>query len=185
MQLPHLHDTLETERCFLKIPQESDSEYLWNLITENTTRYMIWNKWENFHTTLSNIITSRQNAFLWTSWDAAVYDKITWKPVGRCGINKADFDLISYEIGYWIAEEYYGKWIIPECVKKLTEYMFEEWGFEKWVIRCDSQNINSEKVAIKCGYIFEWEFRKHELIRGELRDTKYFWITREDYFSQK
>lgn len=185
MKLPAFDTVLETERCMLKIPQESDAEEIWNLITENTTRYMIWDKWETSNTTLKNIISTRKNAFEWESWDAAVYDKINWKVLWRCGINKTDSETLSFEIGYWIAEEYYWKWIIPECVKCLVQFMFEKWGFEKWVIRCDSKNENSAKVAMKCWFNFEWEFKKHERIKWELRDTKFFWLTREDYFSQK
>ncbi len=185
MKLPLLNEILETERCILKIPQESEAQEIWNLITENTTKYMIWEKWETYETTLKNILSTRQNAFDKISWDAAVYDKTTWKTLGRCGINKTDSHTLSFEIGYWISETYYGKWIIPECVKALTKYMFEQWWFEKWVIRCDSENINSAKVALKCGYTFEWEFKKHEKIKWVFRDTKYFWITRKDYFSQK
>jgi len=44
MKLPDFDAVLETERCFLKIPEESDAETMWNLISENTTQYLIWEK---------------------------------------------------------------------------------------------------------------------------------------------
>ena len=185
MKLPDFDTVLETERYFLKIPQESDAKEIWDNISEDTTKYMIWDKWETSDTTLRNIISTRKNALEWKSWDSAVYDKISEKVVGRCGINKINPDTKSFEIWYWIAEEYYGKWIIPECVKWLTQYMFEKWGFEKWVIRCDSKNENSAKVALKCWFSLEWEFKKYEFVKWKFRDTKFFWLTREDYFSQK
>ena len=50
-----INDILETERCILKIPQESEAEYMWNLITQDTTRYMVWDKWDDFSSTLQNI----------------------------------------------------------------------------------------------------------------------------------
>ena len=105
--------------------------------------------------------------------------------MGRCWINKYHDDIPSFELWYWIAEEYYGKWIIPECVNKFLKYTFIEHGYNKVIIRCDSENINSQKVAIKCGFTEEGEFKNHERIKWELRDTKYFGITREDYLSQK
>lgn len=185
MKLLWLHDTLETKRCILKIPQQSEAEYIWNLISEHTTTYMIWEKWSDSSTTLNNIKKTIENAEKGESWDAAIYDKQSGKCIWRCGINKMRTEIPSFELGYWISEQYYGKWIVPECVKKYLEFAFEHSIFEKWIIRCDSKNENSAKVALKCGFTFEWEFRNHERIKWILRDTKYFWITREDYFTKK
>ena len=184
MKLPDFDAVLETERCFLKIPEESDAETMWNLISENTTQYLIWEKWENYLTSLKNIISSRKDALEWVSWASAVYDKNTRKIIGRCGIVRADPATKSFEIWYWITESYYGKWLIPECVLRIVAYMFEVWDFEKWIIRCDANNMNSQKVALKCWFQHEWTLRKYELMKWKLRDTKFFGITREDYFSQ-
>jgi RimJ/RimL family protein N-acetyltransferase len=126
-----------------------------------------------------------KNAKERTSWDAGIYNKTTGVLLWRCGIYKKNIEVPSFSIGYWLWNSYWWEWIIPECVQALTKYAFETWGFEKWTIRCDSMNLNSQKVAIKSWFVFEWEFKKHERIQWELRDTKFFWITKEDYFSQK
>lgn len=176
-----LHDILETERCIIKIPEESEAEYMWNLITEDTIKYMIWDKWDTYETTLKNIQKTRKNAEAWISWDAAIYDKQTQKYIGRCGINKIRDEIPAFELWYWVSEEYYGKWIVPECVKRFLKFAFEESKFEKWVIRCDTQNKNSAKVALKCGFSHEGDFKNHERIRWKLRDTSFYGITREEY----
>ena len=36
-----LDDILETERCILKIPQESEAEHIWSLATPNIKKYLI------------------------------------------------------------------------------------------------------------------------------------------------
>lgn len=180
-----LQDILETQRCIIKIPEESEAEYMWNLITEDTTRYMIWDKWDDFTRTTKNIQETRENAQAWKSWDAAIYDKRTQKCIGRCGINKIDDKVPSFELGYWISEAYYGKWIMPECVTAYLQFAFEKSSFEKWVIRCNTENENSKKVALKCGFNYEWTFKNNERIRWELRDTSFYGITREEYFSSK
>lgn len=184
MELLWIHDILETERCLIKTPQESEAEYIWNLITEGTTKYMLWSKWKDYSTTLDNIKKTRDKAKKWESWDAAIYDKKSWRVIWRCWINKISSEIPSFELWYWIAEEYYGQGIIPECVKKYLHFAFVENDYEKVIIRCDSKNINSERVALKCGLVFEGEFKNHERIRWELRDTKYFGITREDYLNK-
>lgn len=179
-----INDTLETDRCILKIPQESETEYMWNLITDNITKHMIWDKWEDYSSALKNIQETQLNAKEWKTWDAAIYDKKTGKCIGRCWINKIDELVPAFELWYWIAEQYWGQWIMPECVNRYLKFAFEESWVEKVAIRCSSRNINSEKVALKCGFTFEWEFKNHERIDGELRGTKFFWITKMQYFNK-
>lgn len=176
-------DILETDRCTIKLPQESEAEYMWWLITESTTKYMIWTNWKDSSKTLNNIKETLIKAKEWKEWQAAIYLKDSWELIWRCWINKYYEDLPACELWYWVSEKHYGKWFMPECVKKYLEFAFQKWLYEKVIIRCDSKNINSEKVALKCWFTFEWEFKKHERIKWELRDTKFFWITKEEYFS--
>ena len=180
-----LTDTLETKRCILRIPEESEAEYIWNLITEDTTKYMIWDKGSDFSGTLDSIKKRKKWVEEWKNWEAAIYDKETLLCIGNCWINKIDDHTPSFALGYWIAPEYYGRWIIPECVREILRFVFEESNFEKWVITCDGQNTNSWKVALKCWFEFEWKLKNHERIKGELRDTNFYGITREQYFRNK
>ena len=180
-----LNDILETQRCILKIPEESEAEYMWSLITEDTTKYMIWEKWENHSDTLKNIKKTREKAEIWASWEWAIYDKKSWICIGRCGINEIIDEILSFQLGYWIAEEYYGQWIVPECVNKYLEFAFWESDFKKWILKCDSRNVNSEKVALKCWFSYEWTLKYDKRFNWKLRDSKYFWITREEYLWKK
>ena len=180
-----LKDTLETERCLIKIPEESEAENIWNLISDDTTKYMIWEKTDTSAKTLESIQKNRINAKLWTSWDSSVFDKVTGKCIWMCWINSIDPKVPSFEIWYWISEQYYGKGLIPECLKEILRVCFTELGFEKWIISCDSRNINSEKVALKCGFEFEWKFKNHKRVKWKLRDTSFYWITREQYLKNK
>ena len=180
-----LHDTLETERCILRIPEESEADDIWNLISDDTTKFMIWDKWDDSSDTLKSIENRRNWANESKNWEAMIYDKNSWKCIWQCGINKIDDIIPSFALGYWISSEYYGKWIVPECVKRIMKFAFQESDFEKWIITCDCRNINSWKVALKCGFEFEWTFKNHERIKWELRDTNFYWITREQYFAQK
>ena len=179
-----LNDILETERCIIKIPEESEAENIWNLITEDTTKYMIWEKSDTYLKTLESIQKNRRNAKLWTSWDSSVFDKETGKCIWMCWINKIENKVPSFEVWYWISEQFYWKGIIPECLKKILEVAFTELDFEKWIISCDSRNINSEKVALKCWFKFKWKFKRHKRVKWELRDTNFYEITRQEYLKK-
>jgi ribosomal-protein-alanine N-acetyltransferase len=142
---------------------------------------MIWEKWDDFQKTKENIQETRVNAEVGKSWDAAIYDKETRACIWRCWINKIIDKVPSFELWYWITPEYYGKWIVPECVKRYLQFAFEDSSFEKVILRCDDRNENSKKVALKCWFSHEWTFRNDDRIRWELRDTSFYGITREEY----
>lgn len=64
-------------------------------------------------------------------------------------------DSQSPEIGYWIAKEYSGKGITTLAARALTDFGINELGLDTIIIRADPNNIASNKIAEKIGYIFE------------------------------
>lgn len=58
------------------------------------------------------------------------------------------------EIGYWIGEPYWGQGLIPEAVRELTRYAFEELGITTlWCGHFDG-NEKSKRAQEKCGFRF-------------------------------
>ena len=56
------------------------------------------------------------------------------------------------EIGCWLGTPYWGQGIIPEAVKELIRYGFEELGLKRiWYAYFDG-NEKSKRVAEKCGF---------------------------------
>lgn len=56
------------------------------------------------------------------------------------------------EIGYWIASKASGKGIVTRTTSALTNFGFNELGFKKIIIKVDTKNIGSNRVAEKLGY---------------------------------
>jgi RimJ/RimL family protein N-acetyltransferase len=58
------------------------------------------------------------------------------------------------EIGFVLGEEYWGQGLIPEAIKLVLNYLFEEEGIQ--VVMCSHfiNNSQSEKVIKKCGFKF-------------------------------
>lgn len=67
------------------------------------------------------------------------------------------------EIGYWLAKDYAGKGITTLATRALTDYGINKLGLEKVIIRVAPDNVASNKVAEKAGYIFI----------GQIDDEKY------------
>lgn len=59
----------------------------------------------------------------------------------------------SPEIGYWISPDYSGKGLTTRSVQALTKIGLEALGLEEIIIRANPDNVASNKVAEKSGYI--------------------------------
>ena len=169
-----LNDILETQRCIIKLPKQSEAEYMWSLITENTTKYMIWNKWLDSRETLKNIKKTQEKAEKWESWEWAIYDKKTWVCIGRCGINEIDSIIPSFQLGYWIAEPFWNEGYATEAVGAILKFGFETLGLNKVIAVYLPTNEASGKVMIKNGMIKEAEFKNHDVKRGHTKDDNVY-----------
>jgi [ribosomal protein S5]-alanine N-acetyltransferase len=56
------------------------------------------------------------------------------------------------EIGYWLAEEYWGQGIATAALRQMTDYGFTDRHFRKLFASVLTPNIASMRVLEKCGY---------------------------------
>ncbi|MBN1645878.1 GNAT family N-acetyltransferase [Candidatus Woesearchaeota archaeon] len=59
------------------------------------------------------------------------------------------------EIGYFIAEEYWGKGFAVSAISLAEKFAFEELGLHRLEIRMHVDNSASQRVAEKSGYLYE------------------------------
>jgi ribosomal-protein-alanine N-acetyltransferase len=93
------------------------------------------------------------------------------KVIGGCGIKIDQHRSYIGEIGYFVAEEYWGKGIATKAVKILEKIGFKELGLKRISIVMNPKNKASEKVAIKCGYKKEGLMKSFVKIRGKYTDS--------------
>jgi ribosomal-protein-alanine N-acetyltransferase len=58
------------------------------------------------------------------------------------------------EIGFVLGEEYWGQGLMPEAIKLVLNYLFEEEGIQAVMCSHFINNSQSEKVIKKCGFKF-------------------------------
>ncbi|MHC4856890.1 MAG: GNAT family N-acetyltransferase, partial [Planctomycetota bacterium] len=80
----------------------------------------------------------------------------------------------SAEIGYWIAEDHWGRGIGTEAVTKMTVYVFSEMKTVKLSAPVYSPNKASMRVLEKCGYTLEAIHRKAIFKNDEFLDEHVF-----------
>ena len=104
--------------------------------------------------------------------------------IGSSGLHPRDWNVPSFEIGYWIRTGYEGQGYITEAVQAITKYGFETLEAKKIIIRMQGDNIRSEAVAKKAGYLYEGTHRNYErATSGKLADMIFYGLTDKDYHS--
>ena len=82
------------------------------------------------------------------------------KVIGSLGIEKygmehalTEFDgYIGREIGYVLSKSYWGKGLMPEAVRAIIRYLFDDLHFDFLLCGYYDFNIQSKKVQEKCGF---------------------------------
>lgn len=83
------------------------------------------------------------------------------KVIGSLGLEKLSISLnkpydnyVGREIGYVLSKEYWGKGFMPEAVRRVTEFCFEEEKYDFLLCRHSIANNQSKRVIEKCGFRF-------------------------------
>ncbi|MEH7460079.1 alanine acetyltransferase [Bacillus pseudomycoides] len=85
-------------------------------------------------------------------------------------------------IGYFLAEEYWGKGIATESVRMLVKFLFEEVNVNRIQAEVMPVNEVSKKVLVKNGFMKEGLLRQASLWSGKgVIDLEIYGILKEDY----
>jgi ribosomal-protein-serine acetyltransferase len=101
--------------------------------------------------------------------------------VGRIGIWPLDWAVPSFEIGYWCRHCAQRRGFTSEAVGLVTSWAWKYLQARRLVIRCDTRNLGSQKVAQRAGFSHEATLRQDARANdGSLRDTAVFSLLLED-----
>ncbi|HSB11956.1 MAG TPA: GNAT family N-acetyltransferase [Blastocatellia bacterium] len=99
--------------------------------------------------------------------------------VGAIGLAlKEDVFRRSAEIGYWLGEEYWGRGIVTEAVRAVTDYAFATFDLCRVYAGVFEWNLGSMRVLEKAGYEFECRLRKSVTKDGQTIDELIYAVLR-------
>ena len=87
------------------------------------------------------------------------------------------------EIGFWLGRRYWGRGIVTEAVRAVTELAFSRYGFSRVYAMVYEWNPASARVLEKAGYRLEGRQRKNALKDGREIDTLLYAIIDTDLAS--
>lgn len=100
---------------------------------------------------------------------------IDHKVIGSIGIfRQGNIHRQTAELGYYIAEEYWGKGIMTEAVKQICEYVFEKSDIIRIYAEPFAYNVASCRVLEKAGFQYEGTLRNNAVKNGKVIDMKMY-----------
>lgn len=101
------------------------------------------------------------------------------KTIGGIGLHpKDDIQRKNAELGYWLAEEFWGKGIITQVIPQIVEYGFNNFDIDRIFAKPFGRNIGSQKVLEKSGFILEARLTNTLIKNGQLEDELIYGIRR-------
>ncbi|MEE8391330.1 MAG: GNAT family protein [Anaerolineae bacterium] len=169
-------DSFETERLTIRSPMPGDGVELQAAVAESIDDLRPWMPWAKEIPTVEEeeIAVRKGRARFLTRADLwlLLFLKGTRTLVGGSGLHRMDWDVPSFEIGYFARSRFAGQGYITEAVRGVTRFAFETLGARRVKIRCDACNERSQQVAERAGFELEATLRNHAVaVDGELRDT--------------
>ena len=147
---------LKTQRLILREFKEEDLTDFYEYASVDGVGEMAgWSHHENIETTKEIL-----NSFIKDNKVFAIVYKENNKVIGSLGVEKYGMEdkldefknLYGREIGYVLSKDYWGKGIMPEAVKCVINYLFDECNLDFIICGYYLFNNQSKKVQEKCGF---------------------------------
>ncbi len=91
--------------------------------------------------------------------------------IGGIGLSlNRDVHRLTAELGYWLAEPFWGRGIMTETVSRFSEHAFATFGLVRIYAEPYAGNAASCRVLEKAGYVLEGRLRNNVIKDGRILD---------------
>jgi len=174
-------DSFETERLTIRCPLPGDGPELNAAVIESWDSLREWMPWAaqkqpTIEESEANIRIAHTRFLAREDLRLSLFLKGTGIMVGGSGLHRMNWEVPSFEIGYWVRTRFAGQGYITEAVAGITDFAIQELVARRIEIRCDALNERSAAIPRRLGYTLEATFRNHDRhhLTGQLRDTLIF-----------
>jgi RimJ/RimL family protein N-acetyltransferase len=111
-----------------------------------------------------SVMTSQPDALVWAI-------DVDGQAVGGIGLERqSDVERVSAEIGYWLAQPYWNRGIVTAAVGAVTARAFDSFDLSRIFALPFADNVASQRVLEKAGYVVEGRLRQSAIKDGRLKD---------------
>ena len=174
--------TLMTDRLILRKMLVSDYLDMYDYASRPlTTKYLLWLPHDSpkFSKKYLNYIQGqyREERF----YDFALVEKQSGKMIGTCGFTGFDLENNSAEVGYVINPDFWGNGLAPEALRRIIGFGFHELMLHRITAKIMDGNLQSMRVAEKCGMRHEAVHVEGMLIKGQFQTIHEYAILEREW----
>jgi ribosomal-protein-alanine N-acetyltransferase len=166
---------LFTDRLIVRDYVIEDLENHHKLLSDTTVMYYLQDtKTENIEESKENLlrVLNDQGSNERKFYHFVIENKDSNEFIGGIGYTVSEYTPYGklIHIGYFILKKYWNKGFTTEALKRVIEFAFDENDVYRIHTGCTKENIYSEKIMQKCGFIKEAEFIEYVFHDGKLKD---------------
>ena len=175
---------IETARLKLREIADEDAPRLHSVWTDPlVTRYLVLDPFTDLSQTREMIsllkgLHPSGEGFRWILFADAEREAI-----GTCGFHNWNKEHARAEIGYEMDSRYWGKGLMSEAVRAVTDYGFTRMGLNRIEAFVSVGNRKSLSFLERNGFIFEGTLRQYELARGRYQDQWICSLLKQDWLT--
>lgn len=181
-----LPEVLTGDRIIVRTWQAGDGQALYEAVQESLDHILPWMPWGPAHD------RPEASEKLVREWSAqfklrehlsmSMWSRDGKRFLGGTGVPRLDWEMRSFELGYWIRASEHGKGYVTDAVKLQTAFLFEEAQANRVYIRCSTKNVRSGAIPRRLGFVHEGVVRNSvKDVNGELHDVDMFSMIPSEY----
>ena len=173
--------TIETERLILRkfTPFDAGAMFENWASDPEVTKYLTWEAHKTVETSAAIISEWVKNYKRPDYYQWAIELKGVG-PIGSIGVVDINMEIRSAEVGYCIGRKFWGKGIMPEALKAVLDFLFDEAHFLRVMAKHDVMNPNSGRVMTKAGMKYEGTHRQAGYNNRGIIDVAIYAMIKED-----
>jgi ribosomal-protein-alanine N-acetyltransferase len=169
---------LKTDRLVIRPFAEADAAALFvHASNPNVTRFTLWEHHRSIEDTLQFVrdyARCRYAEGVPEPYAITQKEDPKGEPIGAVGCFWASYPNRTMELGYWLAEPFWGRGLTAEACRAVVEHAFAACEPERMQARVIAGNTTSVRVLEKLGFNYEGTWRAALLRRGRFEDVMYF-----------
>lgn len=184
--MPSEFPEMETERLILREATKDDVKDMFVYLSDpEVVKHMGMGPFQSAEDVLEELewYKSIREQGTGIRWGIALKD--SGKIIGSCGFLNRIPKHYRSEIGYELSKEHWGKGIASEALEKVIKYGFEHLKLERIEALIEPENVPSQKLVERQGFIREGLLRHYEYTCGKFDDLYMYSILKGDLLNAR
>lgn len=168
----------ETERLILRPFSYEDGDDFYEIVAHPENLPFIFPALKDKNLALATMVEKFMRSPL-GNW--ALVDKVSGHMIGALCFEKLEERQLYVELSYFLKKDYWGQGLMTEAVKNLVFLAFYEIGLKELTIITHEENIASQMVAQKTGFVQVEQYRGSDRYSHKMRNYLKFSLKRADF----